>query len=177
MEDIEVTELVRVFTFLDPCTDIEKRLSRWGKKQVTQKAHAMEWFTAQAQGLRIGRGEAQETDSVKSGRKVYNRVINPAMLLWIAVGFGAEEDAIEKTIAETAHLTKKTEMKECARIFRSHFPFDAIIQLYQHPAGWRYDPAMVDHLVFGPDGYVDEGKSDMRYVYNTMNREYNQRWG
>lgn len=173
MNDIEITELVRVFMYLDPKPDIAMRLDRWGTRHYPhQKAHCMEWFTSQAQGYRIGKGEVREAEPNRSGRLCYNRLKNTGMLVWISSVFGIDDSLLEKAVTATASYQKRTELQAASIAFRKVIPFDTIIAGYNNPSRWKYDPAMKDYLVFDDAGSVDESKSDMFRIIKTMNLEW-----
>lgn len=173
ISDIDIMEMVRVFTYLDPKPEIAMRLDRWGVRHYPhQKAHCMEWFTSQAQGHRIGRGEVREVETNQSGRLCYNRLKNTGMLVWISSVFGVDESLIEKAVTATAPYQKRTELQASSIAFRKVIPFDTIIEGYNNPSKWKYDPAMKDYLVFDDAGNVDESKSDMFHIIKMMDREY-----
>ena len=166
MDGLDVFETARFITYLDPHPDATKRLDKWGCQWASQKIHCEYWFTEQGQG--IGKAGADVAPN-HSSRLTYNRIQNTGMLVWLADAFGADESLITESVLQTMGIRL---MKSCSTAFRKVIPFDTLLELIRHPQSWRYDPAMMEFLVFGEDGYVDESKSDMFHVFKTMDAEW-----
>lgn len=87
-----------------------------------QKEHVLSWFASQ---VTRGAGAYSRKTSNTSARTTYNRLLNPAMILWIAEALGEDPDAVQEAGEQVLTVPSRSR----AGAARKAFPWARIIEL------------------------------------------------
>ena len=151
MKDIDVGVLSEYLRYLDPDLPVTRELDQWGTKgwYKTQKMHMVLWIDSQST---TGSGNYTRSEPNSSAKKMYNRFLNPGGLLWMLEALGEDEAKLREAVAEAVKAEDISIRRRCTA-FRKVIPFERLLELYNNPHGWHYDPLITPYLKFDDEGW------------------------
>ena len=166
MDDLNVIDLAEHLSFLDPMPEATRELDKWKSRYPSQKIHMISWLEWQTHTYKGAYGREKPNESA---RTMYNRFMNPGGLCWLADALG-ENEAVLMQATEAAKEAEKKEVRARCKAFRKVIPWERIMELFENPSQWRYDPQMQEMIQIGKDGYPKikkVQKSQFEKVYFT----------
>jgi len=133
-QDLHVDEFVQLLSTLPADQPMTKAFEKaWamerqrqtqdtGQWYHKQKEHVLEWFASQ---VTQGAGAYSRAKPNTSARTTYNRLLNPAMPLWIAEALGEDSDVVQE--AGEKALTVPPRSRTAAA--RKVLPWTRIVEL------------------------------------------------
>ena len=165
--DMDINTFCAVFNVLEPFPAAVQKLDKWGSPYKSQKAHVIDWFSTQDT---TGGGAYTRQNGNRSAKACYNRLLNPGMLIWMAVVLGADKGKIEQATTAAIEAEKINYRKRCTA-FRELFPFEEILRLIGKPEHWQYDPALTGLYSAGADNIPHPVKGKERQYRRILREE------
>lgn len=168
MNEIPTDQLARHLTYLDPEPALTKELDQWGCRYRSQKIHMCIWVNGQQY---TGEGAYSREKGNKKASAMYNRLLNPGCLLWLADALGEKESNLREAVKAAA---SKDDYRQRCAAFREVIPWSRICQLYEDFEGWRYDRKILPLLALDDRTGFPEIKEGKRSRYLKILRDEEQ---
>ena len=159
MHEIPTEQLARHLTYLDPEPPLTKELDKWGSHYQSQKIHMYSWVNGQQY---TGEGAYSREKGNQKASVMYNRLLNPGCLLWLADALGEKENNLREAVRAAS---EKDDYRQRCAAFRAVIPWDRICQLYEDFENWRYDKKIIPLLALDERTGYPEIKPGQRKKY------------